>query len=293
MALDVGGKKTALEGPDKNAAAVASALRVGTGEPNKLVVHTARIGITAAFLGLWQLASHFRWVDPFFISSPSRVGVRLWDWLFASGPVSAIGNVSLATDVEVTMRETLIGFGIGCAAGILIGFILAEVAFLDQVFSPLLNLLNTLPRVALAPLFIVWFGIGEETKVVLVISVVVFIMMFNTYAGAKTVDRDIATVAKLLGANRRQMMRAVIFPWCLPWIFAGVRLSLAWALGAAVIGEYLAADAGVGYRIFYYAGILDNTGVIAGCIVLLALALALFTVLALIERKVLRWQSVK
>jgi NitT/TauT family transport system permease protein len=153
-----------------------------------------------------------------------------------------------------------------------------------RAIEPLLNLANTLPRVALGPLFILWFGLGESSKTALVFTVVVFIMIFNTQAGTQNVDEDLIAATRLLGANRLQLTWKITLPSCLPWIFAGARIAVAWSLGAAVIGEYLGAQSGVGYLIFYYANALDNTGLIAGCVVLLLMSFVIFTALNIVER---------
>lgn len=245
--------------------------------------YALRFGVVAAFLILWQFVSDRGIVDPFFISSPTKVGSRV---------LVLLQTRQTYEDVVITLREAMLGFAIGTAIGVIVGFILGQLRLLDEAVQPLLNLANTLPRVALAPLFILWFGIGEPSKVVLVFSVVVFILIFNTYTGTKTVDRDFIAVAETLGARRWQLMLTVTLPWCLPWIFAGMRIAMAWSLGGAVIGEYLAAKAGVGYRIFYFAGILDNSGLLAGCVVLLLMAVTLFAALALVERRLLSWRPV-
>jgi NitT/TauT family transport system permease protein len=246
-----------------------------------LTTFALRILIIAAFLGLWQLLSDTKVIDPFFVSSPSKVAQRLWDFT---------SDGTIFHHAWVTLREALKGYIVGSVIGVVIGFILGLSRILSAVFLPLLNLLNTLPRVALAPLFILWFGIGEMSKVVLVFSVVVVILIFNTYAGTQTVDRDIVTNARLLGASRLQVVLKITLPWCLPWIITGMRIALAWSIGAAVIGEYLAARAGLGYLIFYYSGILDQTGLLAGCVVLLILSGFMFGALNVAERYLLRWR---
>jgi NitT/TauT family transport system permease protein len=237
--------------------------------------------VVAAMLALWQVLSDTKVIDPFFVSSPSKVGERLWN-------MTERGLIWNHT--WVTLQEALWGYAIGCAAGILIGFVLGHSKFLAAVFMPLLNLANTLPRVALAPLFILWFGIGQESKIILVFTVVVVILVFNTYSGTQTVEPDLVTNARLLGANRLQVLMKITFPWTLPWILAGLRIALAWSIGAAVIGEYIAARAGLGYLIFFYAGTLDQTGLLAGCAALLILSGIFFTLLGIAERYLLRWR---
>lgn len=241
-----------------------------------------QIAVIVATVGIWQLLGSTHVVDTFYISSPVAVLKRLWSFRESVGqPGSAL---TIWDNIGTTMAEALYGFALGTAVGILIGFFLGQFRIVGQAVEPLLNLANTLPRVALGPLFILWFGLGEASKTSLVFTVVVFIMIFNTQAGTQNVDEDLIAATRLLGANRLQLTWKITFPSCLPWIFAGARTAIAWSLGGAVIGEYLGSQAGVGYLIFYYANALDNTGLIAGCVVLLLMSFVMFTVLNLVER---------
>jgi NitT/TauT family transport system permease protein len=237
--------------------------------------------ILLLFVGLWQLASDQGWIDPFFFSSPTQI----WHALRVEQ-----ANGVLWSDASTTVREALLGFAYGTVAGIAIGFVLGHSKMLGSVLLPILNLANTLPRVALAPIFILWFGIGEKSKVILVFSVVVVILIFNTFAATQTVDRDLIVNARMLGASKLQVIRKLTLPWCLPWIFSGIRIALAWSIGAAVIGEYIAAKQGIGMRIFNDANLLNQAGVFAGCLMLLVLSAGMFAALGVVERYVLRWR---
>ncbi len=237
--------------------------------------------VVATFLGLWEFLGAFNIVDPFFISSPTAIGLKLYEW-FSEG--------SIYIHLIVTLREALIGWVIGSIGGIVIGFVLGRVILLRRVFVPLLHLLNTLPRIALAPLFIFWFGIGEPSKVILVVTIIIFIMIFNTYNGVLTVNEDYLLTAKLFGKSEWETLTQVVFPWCVPWIFVGLKLGLAWSVSGAVVGEFIAARAGVGYLIFNSAANLDNAAVLAGCVVLLGIALVFFTFISIAEKQLLKWR---
>jgi NitT/TauT family transport system permease protein len=241
-------------------------------------------GLLVVFVAVWQIVSATKAIDPFFISTPLRVLDRLREWV-SSGP--------LWRDTWVTLREALLGFVLGVAIGVVVGFVLGHSRILARAFLPILNLLNTLPRVALAPLFILWFGLGQTSKIFLVFSVVVVILVFNTYAGMETIDADLVTNARLLGANRLQVLLKVTFPWTLPWILTGARVALAWSIGGAVIGEYIGAREGLGFRIFQYSQLFDQTSVLAGCIVLVILSGLMFAALTLLERYLLRWRPAR
>jgi NitT/TauT family transport system permease protein len=255
--------------------------RLVRGLTGRLFSIASSVLVVLVLFVIWQILSDTKTIDPFFVSSPTRVGSLLWQWR---------DQASFWHDVVVTLSEALWGYLIGCVAGVIIGLALGQSRILANTFMPLLNMANTLPRVALAPLFILWFGIGEESKVILVISVVITIVIFNTYAGVQTIEEDLVTNVRLLGASSFQVLTKIVFPWTLPWILSGFRIALAWSIGAAVIGEYIAAEAGLGYRIFYYSGVLNETGLLAGCAALLILSGILFAILGAIEHYLLRWR---
>jgi len=256
-------------------------VRQGGREAHAIGYTVAQIAVVLVFLALWQAAAYTGLIDPFFISSPVDIALKLESW---------VADGSLYHHMIVTLRESLIGWVIGSIAGTLIGFVLGRVEVIRRIFVPLLHLANTLPRVALAPLFIFWFGIGEPSKVILVITIVVFIMIFNTYSGVLTVGADHLITARLFGKSERKIWIEVIFPWCVPWIFAGLRLGLAWSLSGAVVGEFIAARAGIGYVIFNAASSLDNAGVLAGCVLLLAMAMVFFFGISAAEKRLLKWR---
>lgn len=253
----------------------------------RLFVLMLQLVAIGALIGFWQIAASTGLIDRFFISSPVAVVKRLWEF---RDNVGGTTRGPVWHHVWVTLREAIYGLVTGAVAGIVIGFVLGQFRLLADALHPLLNLANTLPRVALGPLFILWFGIGEESKSVLVFTVVIFILIFNTYAGVQTVDHDLVSAARLLGGRRHEVLWKITLPWCVPWILAGLRIALAWSLGAAVVGEYLGASDGVGYLIFNFSNVLDQTGVIAGCVVLLLMSFVLFGVLSLFEKRLLHWR---
>lgn len=249
------------------------------------------IGVIVVLVAIWQVFSSTRIIDPFFISSPWLVIQQVGS--FIAHGVNSLGQqgalyVSLWPNIWVTLYEAILGFALGSAVGVIVGLILSQSRVVALALVPILNMINTLPRVALAPLFILWFGLGLASKVFLVFTVVVFIMIFNTYSGAKSVDTELISALRLLGAQRFGLVRKLVFPSSLPWIFAGMRIAMAWSIGSAVIGEYLGANIGMGYVIFNFANALDNTGLLAGCVVLLFMSFVLFALVSLLERLVVR-----
>ena len=240
-----------------------------------------RLGLLVLGAGAWEAATRFGVVNAFWVSSPSRIVVDL---------VKRIVGGEVFFHIAVTLYEAFLGFVLGATVGIAAGFLLARSEELARVLDPFVTALNSLPRVALAPLFILWFGIGLTSKVVLAFSLVVFILLVNTYAGAKNVDQDLVIIARLLGASRRQLTMKIILPSSIPWIFAGLRLGLAYALIGAVVGEVIVATAGLGFQISHAAGVFNTTGVMSSLIILMVIATLLNEAMKVAEVKLLRWR---
>jgi NitT/TauT family transport system permease protein len=240
-----------------------------------------RIALLLVIGGSWDLATRFELINPFWVSSPGRIVVDI---------VRQFMNGEVFLHIGITLYEAFVGFVTGSVLGIAAGFLLARSDELARVVDPYVTALNSLPRVALAPLFILWFGIGLTAKVVLAFSLVVFILLVNTYAGAKNVDQDLVIIARLLGASRRQVTMKIILPASIPWIFAGLRLGLAYALIGAVVGEVIVAQAGLGVRIAHAAGVFNTTGVFSALIILMVIATLLNEVMKAAEKKLLHWR---
>lgn len=267
-----------------NQSVLASAVRIGSrGRPGwrSVATWTARIIVAATFIFAWWFVVAVKLVPDFFVSTPSNT------WTFL---VKYATSDRLWTDTQFTVLETLGGFAIGSIAGILVGLILARMQFLHDVFDPFLNGMNALPRVALAPLFILWFGIGPISKVILAISVVFFIAMINTDAGVKSADRDLLLLAQTMGARERHLFLKIILPGSVPAIFAGLRLGAVYSLLAVVVGEMLSAQHGWGEEITFYSQTFDVGAVFAILLVLALFSLSMNYVMVAVERWLLRWQ---
>src|SRR5215467_1811566 len=241
----------------------------------------ARLAVVAIFLAVWQAAVAFGLVDAFWVSSPKLVAEELW---------SEIASGSLFADVGITVFEALIAFVISSALGIAAGLLLARSPFWDDVLAPLVLALNSLPRIALAPLIILWFGIGITAKVVTAFTLVFFILLVNTLGGAKNVDNDILTIARLMGASKRDILWKVTLPSALPWIFAGLNLGLTYSLLGVIVAEILASNQGLGYVIQSSAATFNTAGVFAGLITLAVVAWLFSAVMRHIEARLLRWK---
>ncbi len=242
-----------------------------------------QIGIAVFTLALWEVTSRVFQTE-FWTSRPSAIAVELWRW--------AVSGL-LASDLRISLTEAGLGFLIGSIAGGLVGFVLGWVRRLGDLFEPFILSIYTIPKIALAPLFVLWFGIGVFNKVMFAGMLVFFMVFFTTYQGTRQVDRDLVENAQLLGADRWAIWTKIAIPYAAVWVFTGVRIGLPYALIGAIVGEFVAAEAGVGFRIKEATSFFNTSAVFAGLIVLMAISFTLLTILKLIERRVLRWQDAK
>ena len=229
---------------------------------------------------IWQGASG-RLIDDFFISNPVDVVERLWQWT---------GDGSIFMHIWATVYETLMGFLVGAVGGVILGIWLGVSSFTNRLLSPYLNALNALPKVALAPLFVLWFGLGIASKIALAAVLVLFLVFLNTYAGVREVDQDLIDSARLMRASRMQVIAKVIVPSAMSWVFAGLKISMPYALIGAVLGEMLAANRGLGYLVQYSGSQFDTAGVFAVLIVIALLAVALNFLVELVQHRMQQWR---
>ncbi|HEY1622650.1 MAG TPA: ABC transporter permease [Streptosporangiaceae bacterium] len=246
-----------------------------------LVINALRVLVLVAAIGLWQLSVDQGWVGRYIASTPSAV----WSTL---SHLSTSGN--LFSNVGVTLYESSVGFVIGVVGGVLIGFVLGLWPLAHEVVRPFIMMLNTLPRIALAPLFLLWFGIGGESKIALVVSLVVFIVLINTLEGTANLDADIVALSRLLGAGRTKLAIKVILPSTLPWIVAGMRLSIAYAISGAVVGEMFAGQSGIGYLIQAGSGTFNVPEIFAALVTIMIVAWIIDSLGRWAERRVVRWR---
>jgi NitT/TauT family transport system permease protein len=257
------------------------ATAVADGDTFRRRVIIARTAVCVGALAMWQGAVSAGLIDPLWVSSPVLVTVELWR-LIVSG--------ELLTDVWMTVSEALIAFVVSSSLGIVSGLLLARSPFWDDVMAPIIVALNSLPRIALAPLIILWFGVGVVAKVVTAFTLVYFILLVNTLGGAKNVDNDIMTIAQLMGASKRDLLWKVTLPSALPWIFAGLSIALTYSLLGVIVAEILASNQGLGYLIASSAGNFDTAGVFAALVVLVVIAWLFSTGMRKIEGWLLRWK---
>ena len=242
----------------------------------------ARVGLLAAILLAWEIGARSRVIDPYFVSLPSKLARTIAGW-FVSG--------FIYPHVWATVHEAVLGLVIGILAGVVVGVLFAFFPFLSGVFHPLMVVFNATPRIALAPLFIVWLGIGLASKVAMVVSLVFFIIFFSTYAGLRDVDVNLINHVRVMGGTRRDLMRHVLLPSALTWIFASLRACVGFAVIGAIIGEYLGADRGIGWIVQYGESMFDSNMVIAGLLVLMVFVATLDGSLGWFERRFSHWKQ--
>jgi NitT/TauT family transport system permease protein len=232
------------------------------------------------------LLPHFLFSDDnqaaFFFGEPLKIFDRIGHWFFIDGDIWR--------HLGVTLLETVLAFGIGTVLGLGTGLWLALSPFAAALFDPYIKALNAMPRVILAPIFAVWFGLGIASKVALGVTLVFFIVFFNVYQGVKEVSPVILANARMLGANRRQLLRHVYLPSATSWVFSSLHTSVGLAFVGAVVGEYLGSSQGVGYLILQAEGAFDIDTVMAGILVLTVFALALDTLVGRVEKALMKWQ---
>lgn len=250
-------------------------------KPSRKLVLSLQVLTFIALMAIWQILSVTQILDPFFFSRPSDIALRIWQWL-ASGFIWE----HLAT----TLIEALLAFALGTLSGVLFGLAFARVELLAAVFDPYIRILNALPRVILAPIFLLWFGLGIASKVALGITLVFFVVFFNTYQGVREVDLVILNNARMLQATDRQLLRHVYLPSAMAWIFSSLHTSIGFALVGAVVGEYMGAARGIGYVVAQAEGVFDTTGVFAGLILTSAVVLCIDLGIERLERYLLRWR---
>lgn len=264
----------------RSEASLGSATRVAGGQSWPILL--ARLLFLVGLLAIWQGAVAAGLISAAFVSTPFNVLQSLWR-LLRSG--------TLMANLVTTLLEIVIAFVLSVVFGIASAILLDRNDWLNRIFSPFLTALNSMPRIALGPLFILWFGIGISSKVVLAFSLGYFIMLLSTLGGLKNVDRDLLLMSRLFGASELRLFRHVRFPWALPGIFAGLRLTLIYCSAGAVIGEMIAAKSGLGLLVQSFSGRFDIAGVMAVILVVACMVMALTSVMDLIERRVLAWSK--
>jgi NitT/TauT family transport system permease protein len=197
---------------------------------------------------------------------------------------------SIWTQISYTLQEALAGFVLGSLSGIVLGIVLGRSRFMSDVSAPFIKAANAIPRIILASLFVIWFGLGMSSKVATAFVLVFFAVFFNAFQGAREVDANLVNNARILGAGRMQVLRTIVVPSATSWILASLHSAFGFAIIGAVVGEYSGADKGLGLLINHAQGTFDSAGIYAGMIVITVIALLAEWLLTLLEQRLLRWR---
>jgi NitT/TauT family transport system permease protein len=236
-----------------------------------------RVAILAGILLVWWAVVRFGWVEPVFIGTPSRAAAYLAENFWSE----------VLPNAGVTLGATLIAFVLSGICGVLGGLALWEFPYVKRLVDPFLSAFNSMPRIALAPLFVLWFGIGTASKVALAFSLGFFVVLLSTYAGIRNVDPVLLRLSRSLGCSGWQQFTKIMLPWAVPGVFAGLRLALIYSFLGVITSEMIASKRGLGQLIMYYSGVLRMESVIALLVVTAVMAVAITLVADRIEAKLL------
>jgi NitT/TauT family transport system permease protein len=234
----------------------------------------ARLALALILLAIWeyQPSANLR----FWMSGPIEIVARLWSWIL---------DGSLWGNVGATLLAMALGYALGTASGIALGLTFGLMPRLHRVLSPYIAALYAMPKIALAPLFVIVFGIGIESKIALVALTVFFLVLNSTLDGVRNVDRDLTRALALMGATRFELIGKVLIPATLPWIFTGMRIAVRYAFTNTLLAELIASNSGIGFMIEYYSGVFDATGTYAAILILVIMSVGLTELLTRIEAR--------
>ncbi|WP_328584094.1 ABC transporter permease [Streptomyces sp. NBC_00370] len=248
----------------------------------------SRVLLLVAVLGLWEWFARTAVIDPFNFSMPSKIWQQMSTWA-----TDGTAQGSLWEQIWYTLYEALLGWVIGVIAGVLLGIALGRVRFLADVMGPYIKVLNALPRIVLAPIFLIWFGLGPASKVASAVVLVFFPVFFNAFQGAREVDRNLVANSRILGASNRQVTLQVVIPSATSWIFTSLHVSFGFALIGAIVGEYIGATKGLGLLVSASQGTFNAAGVYAAMVILAIVALLAEGLLTFLEKRLFRWKPVE
>ena len=261
-------------------------------KPRAATLRAWQLGLLVLMFLFWDAMTRPGFIAPFmfdndrqasfFFGQPLVIFERIWQWF--------VTDADIYRHLAVTLAETAMAFAIGAGTGLAGGLWLALSPMASALLEPYIKAFNSMPRIVLAPIFSVWFGLGMGSKVALGVTLVFFIVFFNVYQGVKEVSPVVLANARMLGANQRQLLRFVYLPSATSWVFSSLHTSVGLAFVGAVVGEYLGSSQGVGYLILQAEGTFDINTVMAGILVLTAFALVLDGLVGRIERRLMKWQ---
>lgn len=243
----------------------------------------ARLGILVAFLAAWEFASG-RLIQPYLVSAPSKIATTFWDWLL---------DGRILFHASITALEAVAGFLLGAAVGMCVGILLGRAEKLAELLNPFIMAFYSIPKIALAPLFIIWFGIGLEMKILLTATIVFFLVFLNTFTGVRSVSPELVNILKLMGASERHVLRKVVVPSAIVWVFTGLRLSVPYAMIGAIVGEMIAANRGLGYLLSHSSAQFNTAGVFAALVAIVAMSALMNSAVSVVARLAMPWEKAR
>ncbi len=247
----------------------------------RLKVSIGQVVAILAMLGVWQAISG-NVIPVYLISSPTGV---------ASDTFHLIQTRTMWQDILTTSQELVLGYAIGVVFGVLVGILMGSVKFLSGVFEPIIAGINGIPKIALAPLFLLWFGLGIWSKVAQASMIVFFVMYYNVYMGMLSISPMLVKLFQVMGANRGYVARKVVLPSLSVPIFAGLKACVPFAMIGVIVGEFIAADRGVGYFVLQATQQFDSAGLFSGIIIMVAMVLIGMRIVTFCQNRVLYWQK--
>jgi NitT/TauT family transport system permease protein len=252
----------------------------GAKQMSRAVVALYRAIGCVLLIVIWDVVVRLGLIEATFLPSPDRVVESFRN----------LAETGLINHVAATLWSAIAGFALGTVVGVVLGVLLGLLPRVNEITAPFIAMMNAMPRIALAPLFVLWFGIGAASHIALVFSLVIFIILTNTIAGTQSVDRDHLVLARLLGATRAETIRKIVLPATVPWIIAAMRLAWAYALAGAVVGEMFLGQEGLGYLITAGSGVFNIAQIFAALAITVAIAWVVDNLIRLGERRILRWR---
>src|SRR2546430_9291727 len=265
---------------DANVAAAKKKVR----QHRRLVI-ALRIAFGVGMLGSWEVLSRTKVIDPFFFGRPSDIGRVIWKWATVGTPDGPLWN-----QVWVTLEEALLGFLLGVIGGVVFGLALGRIRLLAEVLGPYIKAANSIPRVVLGSIFIIWLGLGLPSKVALAFVLVFFVVFFNAFQGVREVNEDVIANARILGANRRKVTTQVVLPSALTWIIASLHTSFGFALVGAVVGEFIGSVPCLGHLIAFPPGPFKRHAAFAAMCILAVIALVAEFLITTLENRLITWR---
>jgi NitT/TauT family transport system permease protein len=252
---------------------------------HRMLVLGLQLAVLVVLLGGWQLLTSTGRLDSVLFGEPTGIVARLQTWITQGTSLGSLGQ-----QIIVTLEEAIIGFLIGTTLGIVCGIALGRIKLLAEVFGPFIKVLNSIPRIVLGSVFVIMFGLGLESKVLLVIVLVFFGVFFNAFQGTREVDRNLIANAAILGASKWQITRQVVLPSAFTWIIASLHVAFGFALIGAIVGEFIGSQQGLGNLIRAAQGTFDANGVWAAMVIMAVVALLAEWLITRLEKRLLRWR---